>query len=93
MATVEERKYESGHIVYRVVFNRKGIKRYSMTFDDYDVAWRYVELNEEEFYKNPEKYFKWREENYLRMRRRRYIVSNHIVRPKIRPRMYSAYVL
>lgn len=87
MASLTERKHSSGRVTWRVVLRRKGIRTFSLTFDDIDTACDWIEKNEQLFYQNPDKYFKWRDEQVYSMQRKREYVRNHIVRPKPRGRL------
>ncbi len=84
MAAINERKYPSGRIVYRVIVNYKDIPRFTLTFDDYDAAVDWVEKHEDEYLMNPEKYMKDQDDMFLMMRRNKLLVYKHIVRSKSR---------
>ncbi len=84
MAAIWERKHESGRSTFRIRFKKKGIPEFSLTFDDWDVACEWVERNELSFYADPDKFFKWREENEIQMRRDRVKSKSNILRRKFK---------
>lgn len=84
MAAIHERKYPSGRTTWKVGLRRRGFPSFYLTFDDLDEACDWIEKNEKEYYKNPEKYFKWREDVYYKMQRERLKAYNHLVRTKMR---------
>lgn len=82
MASVYKRVYESGTVVFRVILRKKGLKSFSLTFDDWDVACKWVIENEEEYYKDPQDYANWLKEEYRLMRQMKVRVRNNILRAK-----------
>ena len=84
MACITERQRKDGTSAYRVRFRVRGVPEFTLTFDDWDEACDWVEKNELEFVKDPDKFFKWREENYRVMRRERQYIRSHVIRSKIR---------
>jgi hypothetical protein len=84
MASIYERKHPSGRTTWKICVRKRGIKSFFLTFDDLDEACDWIEKNEMEFYKDPDKYFKWREDIYYKMHRQRKKTYNHILKPKPR---------
>lgn len=85
---VEERHNTTGAMVYRMKMQEMGRGRmFCLTFDDRDEAARWIARNEEDFKVDPELFFDWREELYLKMKRRGDTVLNHIVMPRLRKQL------
>ncbi len=82
MASINERVHPSGRVTYKVCLRKRGVKDFFITFDDLEEACDWIEEHEKEFYKNPDKYFQWREEVYYKMHRERKRTMDHILRPK-----------
>jgi len=82
MATIFERKYNSGTIIVRVMLRKKGSPPFCLSFQDWDAACDWLENNEEKFYKDPAKYFLWREKENEKMRRNRLKVYQGMIRRK-----------
>lgn len=82
VATVYERKYSTGRVVYRVTLRRRSYPTFCLSFDDWNEACNWVEKNELEYFKNPDYFFKWREEQYNLMRRDKQVSANHLIRAK-----------
>ena len=57
---------------------------FCLTFNELDEAVDWIEKNEMEFRRNPEKYFEWRELVYYEMHRERKRSKNGILKPKFR---------
>lgn len=84
MGSIEERKHPSGRITYKVYLRKRGIPSFTLTFDDIDVACDWMEENEAKYYKDPDKYIKWREDLYYQMNRSLKRTSKHILKPEMR---------
>jgi len=69
MATILERKYPSGRVVYRMIFNRRGLPIFRLTFEEREAAADFAAKHEKQFIANPQFYFDWRERIYYRMKR------------------------
>jgi len=84
MGSIKERKHQSGRTTWKVSLRKKGIPHFYLTFDDLDEACDWMESNEQEYYKDPDKYLKWREEIYYQMHRTLRRTLKHVCRPKVR---------
>ena len=69
MGSIAIRKHASGTETYRVFLTKKGYKRFTLSFKNYDEACQWLEENELEFVKDPNRFYKWKEDEYLRIRR------------------------
>ena len=83
MATVYERKSLKGISTYRVTLRRRGCETFNLTFDDWKAACEWVEEHEESFFKDPQKYFEWKEVHHNAMRRERRTVRSNILRSRL----------
>lgn len=84
MGSIETRTYPSGNITWKVSLRKRGIPTFCITFDNLEEAAHWMEINEKEYYKDPDKYFKWREDLYHKMHRSLKRTSKHIKRPHLR---------
>jgi uncharacterized protein YeaO (DUF488 family) len=62
MAGIKMRLLQDGTPRWRVSIIRRGIRPFSMTFDEYADAVQWVAENEEAYIHNPEKYHRFRED-------------------------------
>ena len=80
--SITKRATKSG-MNFRVRYRSKNIPMFSITFDDYDAACRFIEEKEGEFTQNPEKFFIWRATLRTEMRRKGIKVENNIIAPRL----------
>lgn len=71
MATIYKRKTNAGYWRYRVQIRYKGLPKFNYTFATAKAACEWVDKNERDYLKNPEKYITWAGENRLRDKRLR----------------------
>lgn len=79
---IEERTYESGVTVYRVRLVRKGVRRYSLTFEDLDSAVQWLDENEEAYFADPDAFLAKQRDIFLFMRRNMLRSMNGMIRPR-----------
>lgn len=84
MGSVNERKYPSGRVQYRVRIRKRGVRSFHISFDSFSEACTWMEKNEKEFFKDPDKYFRWRENLYYKMQRERKKSYESVIRTKVR---------
>jgi hypothetical protein len=84
MGSIQERNHASGRTTWKICLRKRGIATFCITFDELEEACDWIEKNEKEFYKDPDKYFRWREEFYYETQRTRNTCQDHILRPKNR---------
>jgi hypothetical protein len=72
MAGISEIILKSGECRYRVRIRVKGFPRFSVSFYEREDAYKWIKENEENFIKNPDKYFKWKRECYLSIKKNNY---------------------
>lgn len=84
MGAISKRTNNNGEIRYRATVQLGGLPRFSLSFDDYDEACKWLEENEHQFRRDPGKYFAWREELRLRMRRDGVMKEGGIIRPRLK---------
>lgn len=82
MASIQERKFPSGNVTYRVRLRKRGFPEFSLTFDSLLEASDWVQYNEKLFYEDPEKYFQWRAQLYFDMQAEQQKVRSNILKPK-----------
>lgn len=84
MGSIEERKHISGNTSYRLRLRKRGVPTFCITFDNLEEAAHWMVKNEKEYYKDPDKYLKWREKVYFEMHKDAKRTSKHIKRPHLR---------
>jgi hypothetical protein len=86
MGSIEERKHKSC-TTYRINLRPKGRLGFSLTFEEYESAAKWMEENEKKFLKDPEYYFDWKENLYYSMIKKGIQVYQGIIKPKIRQKL------
>lgn len=81
MVTVRSRKNISGFVTYMIRFRRKGIPPFSLTFDDLNVAWKWVDENEDKYMEDPDSYHKWKKKYMKEMQKQKIRVNDNIKKP------------
>jgi hypothetical protein len=69
MASIDERVLKDGSSYYRIRVRIKGLRFFSLTFDNRESAAEWIEKNEEEFVKNPNVYIEWKKGVYFKMKK------------------------
>lgn len=85
MASIQERKFNSGAVTYRVRLRRRGWPSFSLTFDSLAEAAAWVKENEERYFDNTTEYAKWRKDLYYDMQATGKQVQDNILKPKNYP--------
>jgi len=86
MASIYERKYASGVIVYRMVFCTRGYPIFCLTFDTLESACDFAETHEKKYRDDPDSYFAWREQKYYLMKKNGERVLDGLIIPKMFPK-------
>lgn len=83
MSSIEERKYPSGRVVWRVKLRKRGVKSFCLSFESLEKASQWLKENEKEYYKNPDKYLHWRERTNHTMISELKKIDNGLIKPRI----------
>lgn len=84
MASIYNVTYPSGRIITRIQFKSKRAPVFSLSFDDWSSACKWVEDNEEKYYADPEVYIDWKHKTNQEMRRDHKKTYLHMIASKVK---------
>lgn len=71
MATIIERETQTGDKRFRVQIRRKGLPRFSLTFNTVEEAKDWIKHHEKQYIEYPDYYHHWAQNNRLNWKRKR----------------------